>query len=127
LRRIDAYDALGRITQEQQCIPNSCNPTTDPQLWYGYDLAGNPTGLTNNATPATGGSLALTTGFDSGGHMNSLTSNWTAYPTALYTVPVGGYGPVGPLNWTLGPNLTVTQSYTNRLWVNSINAAGQVP
>jgi hypothetical protein len=59
--------------------------------------------------------------------MNSVASNWTAYPAALYTVPVGGYGPVGPLNWTLGPNLTVTQGYTNRLWVNSVNVQGQVP
>jgi hypothetical protein len=29
--------------------------------------------------------------------------------------------------WTHGSNLTVTQGYTNRLWVNSITATGQVP
>lgn len=125
-RGIGSYDAMGRIKQEQQCVPNSCNTTTDPQLSYGYDLAGNQTSLSNNATPANG-SLVLTTGFDAGGHVNGVTSSWGAYPTALYSVPSGGYGPAGPLNWSLGPNLSVTQGYSNRLWVNSITAVGQVP
>ncbi len=100
---------------------------------YGYDLAGNPTGLTNSvgALNESGQtmSLLLTTGFDGAAHMNSVTSNWGTYPTNLFTiVPTNGYWPAGELwNWTLGPNLSITQGVTNRLWVNSISATGQVP
>jgi len=126
LRSVLAYDPMGRVSSERQCTPTKCSAGSGPSLGYTYDLAGNATGLTNSVgTPS--GQLALTTSFDSAAHMNSVTSNWAVYPTNLYTLPSGGYGPVGPLNWTMGPTLSVTQSYTNRLWINSITATGQVP
>jgi YD repeat-containing protein len=122
-----AHDAMGRLKSEQQCIASKCTSTTPYTLSYGYDLAGNPVSLTNSVGAA-GGPLVLTTGFDEAARMNSVTSNWGAYSTNLFTIaPSSGYGPVGPLNWTLGPNLSVTQGYTNRLWVNNIKANGQVP
>jgi YD repeat-containing protein len=133
-RSILGYDPVGRITGEQRCVPNNCAPTFGPAVSYGYDLAGNPTGLTNSVGGVDGTgqpmSLGLTTGYDSGGHMSSVTSNWASYPASIYTL--NNYGPVGPLNWSLGPvspspTLTVTQGYTNRLWVSSISATGQVP
>jgi len=122
-----AHDVMGRLKSEQQCIASKCTSTTPYTLSYGYDLAGNPISLTNSIGAA-GGPLVLTTGFDEAARVNSVTSNWGAYSTNLFTIaPSSGYGPVGPLNWTLGPNLSVTQGYTNRLWVNNITANGQVP
>lgn len=134
LRSILSYDAMGRITNEQQCTPNKCTSGSGPAVSYGYDLAGNPTGLTNSVGAVNGSGqtmpLALTTGFDAAGHMNSVTSDWNVYPTNIFTL--NNYGPVGPIHWSLGPvspspTLTVTQGYTNRLWINSISATGQVP
>jgi len=134
LRSILSYDAMGRIASEQQCTPSKCSSGSGPAVSYGYDLAGNPTGLTNSVGAVNGSlqtvPLTLTTGFDRAGHVNSVTSNWSSYPTNIYTL--NSYGPVGPLNWSLGPvspspTLTVTQAYTNRHWVNSIAATGQVP
>lgn len=134
LRSILSYDAMGRVSNEQQCTPSKCSSGSGPAVSYGYDVAGDLTALTNSVGAVNGSgqaqSLSLTTGFDGAGHMNSMTSNWGAYPTNIYTL--NSYGPVGPLNWNLGsispsPTLTVTQGYTNRLRVNSISATGQVP
>ena len=134
LRSILSYDAMGRIANEQQCTPSKCTSGDGPALSYGFDLAGNPTGLTNSVGAVNGSlqtvPLTLTTGFDGAGHMNSVTSNWGVFPTNIYTL--NNYGPVGPTSWSLGPvspspTLTATQGYTNRFWVNSISVAGQVP
>jgi YD repeat-containing protein len=126
LRSISAYDPMGRIQSEQQCTPSKCTTSSGPSLSYGYDLAGNATSLTNSVG-ASGSPLTLTYGYDTAAHLKSVTSGWAAFPTGLYSLPTGGYGPIGPLNWSLGPDLSVTQSSTNRLWVNSITATGQVP
>jgi YD repeat-containing protein len=134
LRSLLSYDAMGRVTNEQQCTPDQCSPSSGPAITYSYDMAGNPTSLINSVGAVNGSGqttpLTLTSAFDGAGHMNSMTSSWSAYPTSIYTL--SNYGPVGPLNWSLGPLtpspiLTVTQGYTNRLWVNSISAIGQVP
>jgi len=138
-RSILGYDLMGRIANERQCNVKDCTTTPIPQLWYGYDLAGNQSCLINSVgssqnlsvtsgtsnCPTVSSGLQLTTGFDSAAHMNSVTSNWSTYPTNLYTL--GSYSPSGPTSWTLGSNLSVTQSYTNRLWVNGITATGQMP
>jgi YD repeat-containing protein len=123
-----SHDPMGRISSEQQCTPDKCTPASGAGVSYAYDLIGDTTGLTNSVGAA-GGPLTLTALFDGAAHMTSLTSSWAQYPTNLYTLapPPNGYGPVGPLKWNLGPNLSVTQGYTNRLWVNSITATGQVP
>ena len=134
LRSILSYDAMGRITKEQQCKPDQCSPSSGPAVSYGYNLAGDPTSLINSVGAVNGSDqtmpLTLTTVIDAAEHMNSVTSNWSAYPTSIYTL--NNYGAVGPLNWSLGPltptpTLTITQGYTNRLWVKSISATGQVP
>ena len=143
LRSVLAYDAMGRIKSEQQCTPTKCAANNGPQLWYGYDLAGNNTCLINSAGSSQSGlqipgssscsasnvgtpsGLVLTPSYDAAMHFNGLVSNWTAYSTSLYTLD--SFGPVGPLSWTLGSNLSLAQGYTNRLWTNSITATGQVP
>lgn len=134
LRSILSYDGMGRILNEQQCTPSKCTSGSGPTVSYGYDLAGNPTGLMNSAGAATEPGpatmpLILTTAFDEAGHVNSVTSNWTAFPTNLFTAAsTNGYAPFGGTqNWSQGPSLSVQRGYTNRLWVNSISATGQVP
>jgi YD repeat-containing protein len=131
LKSILAYDSMGRPTsaQQQQCTPGKCAAPTPYAMTFGYDLAGNPKTLINSVG-ANNAPLTLTAGFDGAAHMNGVTSSWTSYPTNIYTL--NNYGPVGPLNWSLGPTspsptLTISQGYTNRLWVNSISATGQVP
>jgi len=132
LRSILSYDAAGRITNEQQCTPNNCTSGSGPTVSYGYDLAGNNTSLTNSVGAVNGlrqtMPLVLTTGFDGATHTSSLTSNWTSFSPNLFTIaPTNGYAAFGgPANWSLGPSLSVTQSYMNRLWVNNITATGQV-
>jgi hypothetical protein len=53
-----------------------------------------------------------------------MTSDNAAYAQNLFTMQ--NYGAVGPLTWQLGPNLTVDQTYTNRLWTHTITTTGEV-
>jgi YD repeat-containing protein len=129
LRTIQSYDAMGRILSEQQCTPKACGTASGPQLAYSYDLAGEPTSLTNSAG-ANGSSLTLTTGYDAATHVKSITSNWSAFPENIYTLqtsPTYGYGPVGPLYWSMGTGLSLAQTYNNRRWVNSLGATSTAP
>ena len=143
-----AYDAMGRLLQENQYVLPG---TASAKLFspsYQYDLAGNLIASTDGATPVQSTNttfpcvsslpwttLAFSNCFDSAGRLSSLTSNWATYPTNLFTVgSSNGYNPAGQLqNWTQGsvpsgtPALSVTQGYTNRLWLQSITANGQTP
>lgn len=133
LRSILSYDPMGRLTNEQQCTPTKCSPQSGPQLAYDYDLAGNQISLTNTANTGTSAPVTLTTCFDATtAHITTVTGTngfvcgtQPTFPDTLYTL--GSYGPVGPLNWNLGSNLSITQSYTKRLQVQSITANGQLP
>jgi YD repeat-containing protein len=135
LRSFSAYDQMGRLWSEQQCTPKGCwtanpCPTTGSPQSYSYDLAGNLTCYSSFiAPPGLTGPISISQAFDAGAHISSVTSNWTAsFPANLYTLSSSpyGFGPVGPSKWTQGPSLTFTLGYTNRLWLNSIQAAGQV-
>jgi YD repeat-containing protein len=126
IRSILSYDETGRATNERQCSIGSCSSTTGPQLAYTYDLAGNSTGLSNSVGASTG-SLSLVSGFDGEGHFRSMTSTWPQpnSPTTVYTL--GTYGPVGPLQWTLGSKLSLSKTYTDRLRVGSISTSQANP
>jgi YD repeat-containing protein len=127
-RSILGYDPAGRLLSEQQCTPTKCAAASGPSLNYTYDLAGNRTSMTNSVGAQGNLPLALTYGYDSAARLNSLVSNWTAFPGNLFTIGPNGYTAAGQLqNWIQGPNLTVIQGYTNRLWINSITATGQTP
>jgi hypothetical protein len=137
LRTFTGYDEMGRITSEQQCTPGNCVASSGPVLSYTYDLAGEPT-QTSNSVGAGTTALTTTNTFDRAAHLSSVSSSWGAFPTCLYVLGAAstnctpgtapyGYGAVGPLTWSHGSNLTVTQGYTNRLWINSISANGQLP
>jgi hypothetical protein len=114
-----------------------------------YDLAGNMTTLTNSVGAANQ-SLTLNNQYDSASRpclTTAATSNsgWTqSFPANLFQVNLtNGYAPFGGLqNWYLGSNsssastscsstpsstINLIQSYTNRLWINSTSATGQIP
>jgi len=98
------------------------------------------------------GPLTLTTYFDSASRpclttSTSGNSGWSAYPANLFQVnpstSTPGYAPFAGLqNWYLGSTssaastscsttptspISITEGYTNRLWVNGIAATGQIP
>lgn len=128
LKSIQSYDTMGRETGELQCTPSKCSATSGPTVSLAYDLMGNPTSL-SNSVGAGGSSLGMTYSYDNAGRPSSASSNWTAFPTNLFNVgQSNAYNPAGQLqNWLQGSNLTVTQGYTNRLWVNSVVGTGQIP
>ncbi len=150
-RSILAYDAMGRVWNENQITFKTASNKSTYSLAYRYDLAGNlvastdgtkPVSSPNTQFPCTPSSdvqnwttLAFVNCYDEAGRTSSVISNWTAWPTNLFTAgSTNGYYPAGQLwNWTQGttssgtPALSVTQTYANRLWLNGITATGQVP
>lgn len=147
LRQIGAYDAMGRVVSESQCVLGYCTSAAPPSappancqslptangLGYCYDLAGNPTayssGLTSEAYPQQ--YMLFSQGFDSVSRLNSVTNNtWATgtFPSNLFTPdPSAGYTPFNALqNWTLGSgNLSVSKSYDSRLRVTGQTAIQQ--
>lgn len=149
LKSILAYDAMGRPTsaQQQQCIGSTCSAPTPYSLSMAYDLAGNQAILTNSVG-ASGQPLTLNNYFDVASRPCLTTSSWSgSYPANLFQTNPGtsspGYAPFGDLqNWYMGSNsstastgcsstsssaINVTQSYSPRLWLQSIKATGQIP
>jgi YD repeat-containing protein len=99
-RSILAYDAMGRIRNEQQFTKASQASGAIYAPAYTYDLAGNPLTSTNGVGPATATpaapSIALTYTLDNAGHLQSLNSslltaniNQTTYnyPALLFSPP----------------------------------------
>jgi hypothetical protein len=142
--------------QQQQCVNGTCAaPTATPyQLTMAYDLAGNMKNLINSVGAA-GQPFTLNNYYDAAGRpclTTSTTGNtsWSAnFPANLFqtnpSTTAPGYAAFGGLqNWYMGSTsssassgcsqlpspaspINIMQSYTNRLWVNSISATGQIP
>jgi hypothetical protein len=144
---------MGRpeTAQQQHCVGTKCAAPTPYSLAMAYDLAGNMTGLTNSAGAANQ-PLTLNHSFDAAGRPCLTTSNWVQpassttpiFPANLFqTDPTSGYAAFGGLqNWYMGSTsssasvgcgaapatpINITQSYTNRLWTNSVSVTGQIP
>jgi YD repeat-containing protein len=126
-RRFQAYDAMGHIQSEYQCVPNtsgqgSCtassfNPFT---LSYAYDPAGNLISYGNGVTNVPKvGTINFALQYDGAGRLSALTSNWsdTLHPPTLFTAdPTNGYTAAGGIqNMILGNNIFVNKTYDNRL------------
>jgi YD repeat-containing protein len=136
-RKYGAYDAMGRVLTEQQCVAGYCTSTSVPSqpslncpslssatgLQYCYDFAGNLLAYSNGVTTAAAGSypqqaLLFSQTIDAAGRLNSVSSSWNdaTHPQLLFSSPV--YTPFNTLSsWQLGTQLTTTRSYDNRLRV----------
>ncbi len=128
-----AYDAVGRVTNEQQCTVASCGATVYSPS-YSYDLAGKM--LTHSSGISAGaGSFIFTNGYDTAGNLSAVTSSNTQYPNSLFSAsmplaPPGcgrssaisappGYSAAGALMYaTFGSGLAVQRSYDPRLRLN---------
>jgi YD repeat-containing protein len=115
LRSVLAYDSLGKVTNEQQCVLGTCASSTPYMLSYTYDLLENVT----SANDGTGAITWMPT-YDSAGRLagvQALTAFTGAqYPTSLFNAgaapgtpatsadacDTNPYGPVGLQNWTAG-------------------------
>ena len=148
LKSILAYDSMGRPTsaQQQQCVGSKCSASAPYSLTMAYDLAGNMTSLTNSVG-ANNQPLTLSHTYDGATRPCLTTSSWSGnFPANLFqtnsSTTTPGYASFGGLqNWYLGSTsatastscdaptspINITQGYTNRLWLNSISATGQIP
>jgi len=141
LRSIAAYDAMGRIGNEQQYTPASLASGTPYSPVYQYDLAGNLLSSTSGGVgPTTTGTqtavpFLFTNTYDSAGRLQTVGSNWTTnyatgtpnvFPATLFSAQSGQSQPCsnsssatysafgGLMNATFGSGLTLNRAYDNR-------------
>jgi YD repeat-containing protein len=110
-RSILAYDAMGRVMQEQQCHRDKCTTGTPFSQSINYDVAGNRTSYTNGL-----GSLTFSHGYDGSGRLQGINSSLVdvSHPSSLYYV--NSFFPTGAANSaTVGLGIYVTNTYDNRL------------
>jgi YD repeat-containing protein len=134
MRQYLAYDSMGRLWNEQQCVLGHCTSGPTPPCaasgniapyyqTYCYDLAGNMTWNVNGVSNVPNVPGANTIGFsytyDAAGRLSTLGSTWSdgLHPSPLFTAdPTSGYSPAGALqNLTLGNSISVIKTYDNRL------------
>ena len=92
-RSILAYDPIGRVWSEQQCVLSNCTSGTTPySLAYTYDLAGDITSYPNGIS-----SIQFTNAYDSAARLLTVTSSWDdkTHPPTLFSTP--SYNPAGGL------------------------------
>lgn len=131
-RSILAYDAMGRLLNEQQSTPASVAGGTVYAPAYTYDLAGDLLTSTDGTTPlptTSGTTLTFTNSYDGAQHLQSVTSNWNdpTHPSQLFSLPTtpstacsssatAPYTPFGALqNATYGSGLTLNREFDTRL------------
>jgi len=105
------FDPMGRILNQYVCTPSTCPANNPYQLAYTYDVAGNQTSYTPLAQP----DVTFTLGYDAGGRLNSVKSNYKA--PIIWTAQK--YTAVGLQQATFGNGLVETYSYDNRLRMQS--------
>jgi YD repeat-containing protein len=122
LRSILAYDAMGRITQEQQCHRSGCTTSGTPfNQAINYDLAGNLTSYGNGL-----GALTITNSYDTAGRLFQVGSsiNDATHPQSIYSI--SDFWPSGtPHSSMLGGHISITQEFDSRLRSKSLSAVKQ--
>lgn len=121
MKKILAYNALGSVTSEQQCVLSTCTTNaTQFQLGYSYDLMGNLTGTNLGTLPGVQ-ALNFTSAYNSpGGRLSAIMSDWidTQHPKTLFSAPT--YGPSGGLTAaTYGAGMSLSRTYDNRFRITS--------
>lgn len=109
------YDAVGRITTNNQCTPLTCGPSNYP-VQFAYDLYGDLTSYAN------GGGQTLTQVFDNATHATSVTSSLvdSQHPATLETA--NQFFPFGPPELvTYGNGVKEVYLYNTRLQLCRIN------
>ena len=124
-----SYDAMGRLIQEQQCVPGKCSPQTNTPFTmnYAYDLAGSMIQLDDGL-----GQVNWAPSYNSAGRLLGVKSTTVAgipNPAQLFSNPV--YNAAGQLtSWGVGsidsstPALTGTRTYDSRLRVSTEKVVG---
>jgi YD repeat-containing protein len=141
MRQYIAYDSMGRLWNEQQCVLGHCtNGPTPPcavsgnnapyYQTYCYDLAGNMIWNTSGNSNVPGANtIGFSYTYDAGGQLSTLGSTWSngLHPSPLFTAaPTNGYSPAGALqNFTLGNSISVIKTYDNRLRTTGETATQQ--
>lgn len=126
------YDAMGRVTSEQQCTKSNCSTATPYNPAYTYDLAGD---MINYSNGVRANPMTFTNGYDGAGHLCSvLNGTYSLFATPQYAAGSGctsanatlpGYSPAGALmNATFGTGLKLTRAYDNRLRISSETDTG---
>ncbi len=123
------YDAVGRLQQQQQCVPGKCAAQSGSPFTmnYAYDLAGNTTSMDDGL-----GQVSWALSYDGAGRLSTVTgaaAPGIPNPAQLFANPA--YNPANQLTkWSLGaidastPALTGTRTYDNRLRVTTETVAG---
>jgi YD repeat-containing protein len=110
-RSMLAYDAMGRITREQQCHLSKCTTGTPDTNTMEYDLAGNLT-VFSVGNP----SISLGYSYDAADRLKGVGSSMFSESMPGNVLSVGSYWPFGAIQtMTLGTNVNVTRTYDNRL------------
>jgi len=121
---IFSYDAVGRVTMNDQCTPLNCG-TSHFDIGYTYDLLGDLISYTTGVA-----NVGFNQAFDSLGRVQQLTSNVVdaQHPATLATVdPTNGYFATSAIRKvTYGNGLTETAAYNIRLQPcrTNLNASG---
>jgi RHS repeat-associated protein len=114
--QVIGYDAMGRITTNEQCTPHACGI-----LNYGYDLAGDIISASNGA----GVTFGYT--YNAAPRLTGMTSSLVdiSHPaTLLSNVHYGRFGTIGD---TLGNSLTETSNYNSVGALQSYTTAPTTP
>ncbi len=119
-----SYDAMGRATYLDSCLPSGCGTTTYNRLQhYAYGLAGD---LLTSTDGSSGTPVQSTYSVSLAGELQSLTSslNNSTNPGSLISSVQNG--PNGPASWSLGNGLAGSYSYDSlgRLSGGSITNGG---
>jgi hypothetical protein len=70
LTSISAYDVMGRVTSEKQCVFSNCSMDYPSQPTYSYDIAGELTSYSDGQ-----GLMFFTNGYDTAGRLQTLIAN----------------------------------------------------
>jgi RHS repeat-associated protein len=115
------HDPMGRVLGTKICTPTTCsNTNANDSGWYDlantYDLAGNMASYTD------GFGTTISSTYDAANRLLRVTSskNDLTHPGTLWTANT--YSAVGLTQATLGNGVVDTRQYTNRTWLQSLNA-----
>jgi YD repeat-containing protein len=118
-KSILAYDALGRVLNEQTCVYPSCTTTPSQYpLTFSYDLVGN---LITYSNGSTSNPITLTNGYDEAEHLLSITSG--SPPSPLFSSPTYT-APGGLTGATYGTGLTLSRTYDHRVRITGETDTG---